>query len=412
MKSPSGDTAVIVSITRSPIGRAYKGSLVQARADDLAARVVRSAIDQVEGLQLDDIDELYLGCGEPRDEQGGNIARRVAVMVGADGAAAATVNRFCASSIESVRMASNAVAAGNGQVYVAGGVESISRYREFNGLSLDQEHSYNPVFTDAIAYSRATNDPDAEWVDPRVGGRLPNIYMGMGQTAENVAQLHRVSRADQDEYAARSQRLTLAAQESGFLGRQVTPIELADGRMFEQDESLRPATTVESLGELSTPFREGGSVTAGNACGLSDGASALVMMSEKEAHRRGVAPLARVVATSSAGLSPEIMGLGPVEATNRIMAQLGATIDDFDLIELNEAFAAQVLACQRLLGIDLERLNVFGGSIALGHPFGATGVRLIANLVNGLRERDLETGLATLCVGGGQGMAMVVERLS
>lgn len=412
MRNPSGDTPVIVSITRSPIGRAYKGSLTQTRADDLAAQVVRSAIGQVDGLQLGEIDELYLGCGEPRDEQGGNIARRVAVMIGADGVAAATVNRFCASSIESVRMASNAVAVGNGAVYVAGGVESISRYREFNGVSLDQEHSYNPVFTDAIAHGRSSNAPDSVWQDPRNRGRLPNIYMGMGQTAENVAQLHQVSRADQDEYAVRSQRLTLAAQESGFLDCQITPIQLADGRMFGQDESPRPSTTVESLGELSTPFRERGSVTAGNACGLSDGASALVMMSEKEAHRRGVTPLARVVATSSAGLSPEIMGLGPVEATNKVMAQLGATIDDFDLIELNEAFAAQVLACQRLLGIDLERLNVFGGSIALGHPFGATGVRLIANLVNGLRKRDLETGLVALCVGGGQGMAMVVERLS
>lgn len=412
MKSPTGDNPVIVSITRSPIGRAYKGSLSHVRADDLAAQVIRSAIDRVAGLQLSEIDELYLGCGEPRDEQGGNIARRVAVMIGADSTAAATVNRFCASSIESVRMASNSIRAGNGEVFVAGGVESISRYREFNGLSLDQEHSYNPVFTDAIAHSAASDTGGAAWSDPRLEGRLPNIYMGMGQTAENVAGLHRVSRTDQDEYAVRSQRLTKAAQDAGFLERQTTPVELGDGRMFDRDEALRPGTTAEGLGELSTPFREGGSVTAGNACGLSDGASALVMMSEKEAKKRGVVPLARVVATSSSGLSPEIMGLGPVEATIKVMAQLGATIDDFDLIELNEAFSAQVLACQRLLGIDLARLNVYGGSIALGHPFGATGIRLLANLVHGLRERDLEIGLATLCVGGGQGMAMVVERLS
>lgn len=412
MKSPAADNPVIVSVTRTPIGRAYKGSLAQVRADDLAAQTIRSAVDRVEGLQLSEIDELYLGCGEPRDEQGGNMARRVAVMIGADSTAATTVNRFCASSIESVRMASNSITAGSGDAFVAAGVESISRYREFNGLSLDQEHSYNPIFTDAVAYSVAHNTPGSTWVDPRREGRLPNIYMGMGQTAENVAGLHGVSRADQDEYAARSQRLTHAAQESGFLGLQITSVELGDGRMFERDESPRPGTTTEGLAGLATPFREGGSVTAGNACGLSDGASALVMMSEREANKRGVTPLARVVATSSAGLSPEIMGLGPLEATNKVMARLGATIEDFDLIELNEAFSAQVLACQRLLGIDLERLNVFGGSIALGHPFGATGIRLIANLVYGLRERDLEIGLATLCVGGGQGMAMVIERLS
>lgn len=403
---------VIVAATRTPIGRAFKGSLTGVRPDDLAATVIAAALSSVPELDPHEIDDIYVGCGEPYDEQGGNIARRVAVMLGYDDVPGATVNRYCASSLQTTRMAANAVRAGDGEVFVSAGVECVSRYRRFAGAGVEAEDVLNPLFDAARARTAEYARTNEVWRDPRELGLLPDVYIAMGQTAEHVATSRGVSREEQDRFAARSQRLAQEAIAAGFFRREITPVTTPDGRVVTADDCPRPGTTVETLAGLKPVFREQGTVTAGNCCPLNDGAAAVVVMSDRRARELGVTPLARIVATAATALSPEIMGLGPVAATRRALDRAGMSVSDVDLFEINEAFAAQVIASARELGLDEDRLNVNGGAIALGHPFGMTGARITATLLNALRSRDAEIGVETMCVGGGQGMAMVVQRLS
>ncbi|OJU82831.1 MAG: acetyl-CoA acetyltransferase [Solirubrobacterales bacterium 70-9] len=404
--------AVIVAAARSPIGRALKGSLTEVRPDDLAAQMVEAALAQVPQLDPAEIDDLHLGCGEPYDEQGGNMARRVAVQLGFDGLPGTTVNRYCSSSLQTTRMAMHAIRAGEGTAFISAGVECVSRYADpLAGGATAAEHT-NPRFADALARTERTARTNATWTDPRDEGALPDVYIGMGQTAENVATARGITREEQDRFAVRSQQRAAAAIDAGFFAREITPVELPGGGTVEADDGPRPGTTYEKVATLKPVFREDGTVTAGNACPLNDGAAALVVMSDDRARELGITPLARVVATAVSGLSPEIMGLGPVEASRRALRLAGMTMDDVDLVEINEAFAVQVIASARELGIDEEKLNVHGGAIALGHPFGMTGARIATTLINGLRSRDGQVGLETMCVGGGQGMAMVLERLS
>ncbi|CAM5280694.1 acetyl-CoA C-acetyltransferase [Streptomyces canus] len=404
--------AVVVAAARTPIGRAFKGSLKDVRPDDLAVTAVRAALDQLPGLDPTQIDDLHLGCAEPSGEHGANIARRVAVQLGLDEVPGTTVNRFCSSSLQTARMAFHAIKAGEGHVFVSAGVECVSRYQHFGPTGADADDVLNPAFDQARDRTAEDARTNGLWTDPRSDGLLPDVYIGMGQTAENVAGLFKISRQEQDHYALRSQQLYAKAAESGFHAREITPVRRSDGTAIATDDSPRPGTTYEALEGLQPAFRPGGSVTAGNSCPLNDGAAAVVIMSDVRARELGITPLARIVATGVSGLSPEIMGLGPVEATRRALAHAGLSIGDIDLFEMNEAFAVQVIASQRELRIPPERLNVHGGAIALGHPFGATGTRIMTTLINGLRTRDAQWGVETMCVGGGQGMAMVLERLS
>lgn len=404
--------AVIVAAARSPIGRAVKGSLAQIRPEDLTAQMVGAALGQVPQLDSREIDDLHLGCGEPYDEQGGNIARRVAVQLGLDALPGTTVNRYCASSLQTTRMAMHAIRAGEGTAFISAGVECVSRYTDPLAGGAVPDKYRHPDFDGAVARTERTAQTNARWTDPRDDGALPDIYIGMGQTAENVATARGISREEQDRFAVRSQQRAAAAIEDGFFSREITPVTLPGGGSVDSDDGPRPGTTYEAVAALKTVFREDGTVTAGNACPLNDGAAALVVMSDDRARELGIEPLARVVATAVSGLSPEIMGLGPVEASRRALDLAGMTIDDVDLVEINEAFAVQVIASARDLGIDEEKLNVHGGGIALGHPFGMTGARIATTLINGLRSRDAQIGLETMCVGGGQGMAMILERLS
>ncbi|MEU3787401.1 acetyl-CoA C-acetyltransferase [Streptomyces sp900129855] len=404
--------AVVVAAARTPIGRAFKGSLKDVRPDDLAVTAVRAALDQLPGLDPTQIDDLHLGCAEPSGEHGANIARRVAVQLGLDEVPGTTVNRFCSSSLQTARMAFHAIKAGEGHVFVSAGVECVSRYRHFGPTGADADDVLNPAFEQARDRTAEDARTNGLWSDPRSDGLLPDVYIGMGQTAENVAGLFKISRQEQDHYALRSQQLYAKAAESGFHTREITPVRRPDGTVIATDDSPRPGTTYEALEGLQPAFRPGGSVTAGNSCPLNDGAAAVVIMSDVRARELGITPLARIVATGVSGLSPEIMGLGPVEATRRALAHAGLSIGDIDLFEMNEAFAVQVIASQRELRIPLDRLNVHGGAVALGHPFGATGARIMTTLINGLRTRDAQWGVETMCVGGGQGMAMVLERLS
>jgi len=396
--------ALIVSYARTPIGRAFKGSLVGVRPDDLAVTAARAALDRAGALPTDAVEDLTLGCAEPYGEQGYNIARRVAVLLGHDGLPGATVNRFCASSIQAARMAFHAIRAGEGQAYLVGGVESVSRTSS-DGLFR------HPAFTDAADRATGVVQSGADWADPRAAGELPDYYIGMGHTAELVARHTGTSRAEQDEWALTSQRRAAAAAESGYLAEEIVPVTLPDGGVLDRDESVRPTTTADGLAGLKPVFNESGTVTAGNACPLNDGASALVVASGAAAREYGLRPLARVVSTAVSALSPEVMGLGPVDSSRTALERAGLTIADIDVVEMNEAFAAQVVPSMRALGIDPERLNPFGGAIALGHPYGATGARLLGTLARGLAVRDGRYGLATLCVGGGQGMAVVLERI-
>jgi acetyl-CoA C-acetyltransferase len=409
--------AVIVSTARSPIGRAFKGSLKDERPDDLAAAMVRAALAKLPAFDPTGdsgagLDDLYLGCAEPSGEAGSNMARVVTILAGLDHVPAATINRFCASSLQTIRMAFHAIRAGEGQAFVAAGVEAVSRYQNWAGAGETDAGNHNPLFAPARQRTAARAASNTPWTDPRLGGRMPDIYIAMGQTAENVATSYGISRADQDEWAVLSQNRAEAAIASGFYAREITPYQRRDGTVVDRDDSPRAGVTLESVSALEPVFRRDGTVTAGNACPLNDGAAAVVIMSDSRARELGLAPLARIVSTGVSALSPELMGMGPVESTRRALASAGLGIGDIDLVELNEAFAVQVVASARELGIDSAKLNVHGGAIALGHPFGMTGARMTATLLNGLTEADGSLGLATLCVGGGQGMAVILERLS
>lgn len=400
------DDAVIVSIARTPIGRARKGGLAEVRGDELARQLFAAVIARVPGLSIADVDDLMLGTAAPEGEQGFNMARVVATLLGYDSLPGTTVNRFCASSIQTTRMAFHAIKAGEGDAFLVGGTESTSHAAPPVGAG-------NPAFESAAERTTLAMQSGASWRDPRLDGQIPDAYIQMGHTAEYVARLSGVSRAEQDAFAARSQRLAAEAQASGYLAREIVPVTRPDGTLVEHDDSLRPGTTLEGLAELQPVFSPAGTITAGNACPLNDGASGALVVSGRYAKAHGLPPLARVVSTAVSGLSPEVMGLGPVESSRRALARAGLGIADLDLIEINEAFAVQVVASARELGIDIDRqLNTHGGAIAIGHPFGATGTRLIGTLINGLSAEDKTLGMASLCVGGGQGMAIVIERLS
>ncbi|GAB3119506.1 acetyl-CoA C-acetyltransferase [Glaciibacter psychrotolerans] len=403
--------AVIVSVARSPIGRAYKGSLASMRADDLAAQMVRAALDQVPALDAATIDDLMMGCAQPAGEQGYNIARIVALQLGLDTVPGTTVQRYCSSSLQTTRMAFHAIKSGEGEAFISAGVETVSRFG--SGKSDGMPDTKNPSY--AAAMQRTLDRAAAAgstWSDPREAGELPDIYIAMGETAENVAQVRGVSRAAQDEWAVISQNRAEAAAARGFWVQDITPVTLADGTRVATDDGPRAGVTLEKVSSLQPVFREGGTVTAANCCPVNDGAAALVIMSDRKAKDLGLTPLARIVSTGVSALSPEIMGLGPVQAVQRALANAKMSIGDIDIMELNEAFAAQVLPSIDDIGMSADRVNVNGGAIALGHPFGMTGARMTATAIHALQERDEQFALETMCVAGGQGMAMVLERLS
>jgi len=397
--------AVIVATGRTPIGRAMKGSLVSCRPDDLAALAIKEVLAKVPQLDPAEVEDVLLGCGQPAGEAGYNVARVAAILAGVD-VPGATVNRYCSSSLQTIRMAAHAIRAGEGDVFVAAGVETVSRFQY--GASDTGPH--NPRFADAEARTTARGPAVTEPWTPPAG--LPDVYIAMGQTAENVAEYEKVGREQMDEYAALSQNRAVESQKNGFFEREIIPVTLEDGTVVTIDDGPRPDTTVEKLAQLKPVFREGGTVTAGNACPLNDGAAAVVVMSDTRASALGITPLARIVSSGVSALDPEIMGLGPIEACRQALRRAGKTIDDIDLVEINEAFAAQVIPSAKHLGIDWGKLNVRGGAIALGHPFGMTGARIMTTLLNALDDEGKTWGLESMCVGGGQGMAMVVERLS
>ncbi|MDH3704875.1 MAG: acetyl-CoA C-acetyltransferase [Acidimicrobiia bacterium] len=395
---------VIVATSRTPIGRANKGSLTDARPDDLSAATIGDVIDKA-GVDADLIEDVIWGCGQPGGEAGYNVARVAALLAGVD-APGVTVNRYCSSSLQTIRMAAHAVKAGEGDCFVAGGVETVSRY--LNGAADTGPH--NEAFADAESRTATRSERGADqWSDP---AGLPDIYIAMGQTAENVVQLTGISRERQDEFGVLSQNRAEDALNRGFFEREITPYTLPDGTVVRTDDGIRAGTTIEKVRELKPVFRPDGTVTAGNACPLNDGAAAVVVMSDTKAADLGLTPLARIVASGVSSLHPEIMGLGPIEAIRQALGRAGKTIDDIDLVEINEAFAVQVLGSADELAIPLDKLNVNGGAIALGHPFGMTGARIMTTLLNGLEDADKEWGVESMCVGGGQGMAMVVQRLN
>ena len=403
--------AVVVATARSPIGRAFKGSLASIRPDDLAAQIITAALAKVPQLDPEDIDDLLLGCGLPGGEQGFNLARVVAVLLGHDNLPGTTVTRYCSSSLQTTRMAFHAIKAGEGDVFISAGVECVSRFA--NGSSDTWPNTHNPAFADAEGRTERTREGGAgTWHDPREDEKIPDVYIAMGETAENLAGLRGITRAEQDEFGVRSQNLAEKAIADGFWPREITPVTLPDGSTVAADEGPRAGTTLEKIATLKPVFRPDGTVTAGNCCPLNDGAAAVIIMSDTKAAELGITPLARIVSTGVSALSPEIMGLGPVRASRRALSLAGMAISDIDLVEINEAFAAQVIPSYRDLGIDLDKLNVNGGAIAVGHPFGMTGARITTTLLNGLQFHDKTLGLETMCVGGGQGMAMIMERLS
>jgi acetyl-CoA C-acetyltransferase len=405
--------AVIVAAARSPIGRARKGSLATMRADDLTVQMITAALAQVPELNPSEIDDIMLGCGLPGGEQGNNMARVVAVLLGLDRVPGTTITRYCSSSVQTTRMALHAIKAGEGDVFVSAGVETVSRFDK--GTSDSLADTQNPVFNNAQARTAETaQSQDSGWVDPRDTKDLPDVYITMGQTAENVARQWGVGRKDMDLFGVRSHNLAEKAIANGFFDAEISPVTLPDGTEVRLDDGPRAGVTYEGVAALKPVFRSDGGVTAGNSCPLNDGAAALIIMSDTKANALGITPLARIVATGVTALSPEIMGLGPVEASRQALRRAGMNIADIDLIEINEAFAAQVIPSAQELGVDPfgDTLNVNGGAIALGHPFGMTGARITTTLLNNLRAADKTIGLETMCVGGGQGMAMVLERLS
>jgi acetyl-CoA C-acetyltransferase len=399
--------AVIVAVSRSPIGRAFKGSLTDMRADDLAGQMVQAVLGQVPELPISEIEDLLLGCGLPGGEQGFNMARVVSILAGIPGVPGTTVNRYCSSSLQTIRMAGHAIRAGEGDAYIAAGVECVSHFMRGNSDSLPDTE--NPRFDAAKLRSAKLGEGADAWT-PAPG--IPDVYVAMGQTAENVALIEDVKREEMDVFAFESQRNTSIAMQNGFYELDITPVTLPDGSVVTTDDGPRPDTTVEGLAKLKPVFRPGGRVTAGNSCPLNDGAAAVVVMSDTRAKELGIRPLARIVSSAVTAIDPEIMGLGPVEACRRALGRAGMRIGDIDLVEINEAFAAQVIPSMRHLGIDRDRLNVHGGAIALGHPFGMTGARIMTTLLHGLQSRDGTYGMEAMCVGGGQGMAMIIERLT
>ncbi len=401
--------AVIVSAARSPIGRANKGSLKDFRPDDLTALIVKAALDKVPELDPHDVVDLLLGCGLPGGESGSNMARVVTTLLGYE-IPGATITRYCSSSVQTSRMAFHAIKAGEGDIFISAGVETVSRF--VKGTSDHLPDTRNPLFEDAQKRTDELAAGGQDWHDPREDGNLPDIYIAMGQTAENVARLRGLDRKELDEFGVRSQNLAEKAINDGFWANEITPVTTPDGTEVTADDGPRAGVTYDAIAGLKPVFRPDGVVTAGNCCALNDGAAAVVIMSDTKAKELGLTPLARIVSTGVTGLSPEIMGLGPVEATKQALKHANMSIGDIDLVEINEAFAAQVVPSYQDLGIDLDRLNVNGGAIAVGHPFGMTGARLQNTMLNSLKWHDKQTGLITMCVGGGQGMAMILERMS
>jgi acetyl-CoA C-acetyltransferase len=400
--------AVIVATARSPIGRAHKGSLVDLRPDDMSAQIIKALMAKLPQVEAAQVEDLILGCAQPAGEAGYNLARVVALLSDLANVPGTTVNRYCSSSLQTIRMAAHAIKAGEGDVFIAAGVEAVSRFG--HGMSDGLPGTHNQRFGEAEERTagRALGGSD-RW-SPLSG--LADIYIAMGQTAENVREFENVSRGDMDEFAALSQQRAVASQENGFFELEIAPLALPDGTEARRDDGPRAGTTVEKLAELKPVFRPDGEVTAGNSCPLNDGAAAVMVMSDTKAKELGIKPLARIIASGVTALDPEIMGLGPVEACRQALARARMTIEDIDLVEINEAFAAQVVPSARRLGIPYEKLNVHGGAIALGHPFGMTGARIMTTLINGLQVEDKTIGLESMCVGGGQGMAMIVERLT
>ncbi|MCA9630004.1 MAG: acetyl-CoA C-acetyltransferase [Myxococcales bacterium] len=398
--------AVIVAATRSPIGRAFKGSLVSCRPDDLLASILNAVLEKVPALPRESVEDVIVGCGQPAGEAGYNVARVASVLAGLN-APGVTVNRYCSSSLQTIRMAAHAIAAGEGDVFIAAGVETVSRFGI--GKADGMENSINPRFSDAMERSNQRSQGGQPSWAPASG--LPDIYIAMGQTAENVAEAEGVSREEMDEFAALSQQRAVAHVENGHFDREITPIVVDGGQSVSKDDGPRPGTTAEKLAGLKPVFRPDGRITAGNACPLNDGAAAVVVMSDTRAKELGLEPLARIVSSGVSSLNPEIMGLGPIEASRQALKRANMTMDQIDLVEINEAFAAQVIPSAKQLGIPWEKLNVAGGAIALGHPFGMTGARIMTTLLNNLEAHDKRFGLETMCVGGGQGMAMIIERL-
>ena len=401
--------AVIVSAARTPIGRANKGSLKDFRPDDLSVLAIKAALDKVPGLDPTTINDLILGCGLPGGESGNNMGRIVATLLGYDEIPGTTITRYCSSSVQTSRMAFHAIKAGEGDAFISAGVETVSRFAK--GTSDHLPDTRNPRFEEASARTDELAEGGQDWHDPRDDGTLPDVYIAMGQTAENVARMRNLDRKELDEFGVRSQNLAEKAINDGFWAREITPVTAPDGTVVEADDGPRAGVTYDAIAGLKPVFRPDGVVTAGNCCALNDGAAAVIIMSDTKAKELGITPLARIVSTGVTGLSPEIMGLGPVEATKQALAHAKMTIDDIDLVEINEAFAAQVVPSYQDLGVDLDRLNVNGGAIAVGHPFGMTGARLQNTMLNSLEWHDKSTGLITMCVGGGQGMAMILERL-
>jgi acetyl-CoA C-acetyltransferase len=380
--------AVIVATGRSPIGRAYKGSLTTVRPDDMVGYIVQKVLEKVPELPHDQVDDLICGCGFPLGQAGMNVGRLAVFLSGLpDTVPGTTVNRFCASSLQSIRMAYHAIKAGEASAIVAAGVESCSRVKTM---------------------------PDAEDINMRLFGTdaIADAYITMGMTAENVADKYGITREEMDEFAYHSQMKATRARDEGIFAYEIIPVTTPEGVEVSADDGIRSNTTIEGLAQLQPVFKEGGRVTAGNACPLNDGAAAVVVMSDDKAQELGIKPLARIVGSAVSALDPAIMGVGPIEACRKVFAQTGMTVDDIDVVELNEAFAAQVIPVSREVGWDMDKLNPHGGAIALGHPFGMTGARIMTTLLNDLKTLDKTYGLETMCVGGGQGMAMIVERLS
>jgi acetyl-CoA C-acetyltransferase len=384
--------AVIVDTVRTPIGRAFKGSLAQLRPDEMGAFVVDQLLERNPDVDPASVEDVFCGCGMPQGLQAFNIARIMVLLSEKlpETVNGVTMSRYCASSLDSIRHAANAVRAGQGDTYVAAGVEWVSRYNERTEPAGEADQNEKLQGKDGT----------------------PNAYIEMGITAVNVAKKYEVSRADMDKYAQRSQELAVKSQEDGFFDREIVPVKLPDGTEVAKDDGPRPSSTLEKLAELPEAFEGGGGVTAGNSCPLNDGAAAVLVMSEDRAKELGLQPRARIGTAATHGNEPEYMGVAPIGAIKKVLDRAGMKMSDVETVELNEAFAAQVIPIMAECDIPLEKLNTHGGAIALGHPFGMTGARIMGTLLNAMETDDHQVGLETMCVAGGQGEAMVVERLN